>query len=129
MNQNLYNLRKRSPIESYRNHIPCGNKSCRKSCDQDSLQCKICLKFVHYKCQDLTKKYYLFIINNGLNYICNGSCYGSFLPFFEVENSVFSDTIIFDNDTVTEIVDKPEYPCKKCNTLCLQILYFKQGIL
>ena len=66
-----YNFRKRSPIASIRNHIPCEIYSCNKSCDHNSLQCAICLKYFHYKCKKATKKAYQNIVKDNLTYVCS----------------------------------------------------------
>ena len=109
-----YNRRRGGPIQLYRDHIPCGNKSCRTSCDHNSLRCIGCLQYFHYKCKKLSQEAYRNIVDNDLDYICDdgvkGSCYGAFFPFFEIENRYFLDTII-DHDGL--------YPCKKCKAECL----------
>ena len=87
----------------YRNHISCGNKSCKVSCDENSLTCVICEKYFHYKCQKLRKRDYQNIINNNLDYICNQNCYSSILPFFEC--------VSIDPDV--------SYPCRKCKLECM----------
>ena len=112
-NNTLKFTRRRSPIESYRNHIPCGNLSCRNSCDHNSLKCVGCSKNFHYKCNKVSERAYQNIIDNNLDYYCDTvdrKCHGCFLPFFEAENIVFLDTII-DHDSL--------YPCKKCKLECL----------
>ena len=109
---NASNFR-RSPIECYRNHIPCGDLSCKNSCDHNSLKCVGCSKNFHYKCNKVSEKAYQHIIDNNLDYFCDTvdrKCHACFLPFFEAENIVFLDTII-DHDGL--------YPCKKCKIECL----------
>ena len=104
---NAHTSKRRSPIALYRNHIPCGIKSCRNSCDHNSLYCVGCLKYFHYKCNGVSKTAYQHIGENNLDYICDfkekGSCYGSFLPFFVSDNKNFKDTIT-EHDGL--------YPCK-----------------
>ena len=94
----------------YRNYIPCGKLTCRTLCDHNSLNCILCKKYFHYGCQNLKKRDYQNIINNNLDYICDGDCYSSILPFFETERKYFLDTII-DHDGL--------YPCRKCKVECL----------
>ena len=111
---NAHPYKRRSPIASYRNHIPCGIPSCRNSCDHNSLKCVGCFKYFHYKCNKVSQNTYQNIFENNLDYICDfkekGSCYGSFLPFFVSDNKNFRDTIT-EHDGL--------YPCKKCKIECL----------
>ena len=90
---NAHTFKRRSPIALYRNHIPCGIKSCRNSCDHNSLTCVACLQTFHYKCNKVLQKTYQNIFENNLDYICDfkekGSCYGSLLPFFVSDNKNF----------------------------------------
>ena len=69
--KNACNSRRRSPIESYRNHIPCGDLSCKNSCDHNSLKCIGCSKNFHYKCNKVSERAYLNIIDNNLDYYCD----------------------------------------------------------
>jgi len=54
-----YNLRKRTPIPEYQNHVPCGHPSCKHSCNENSLYCVVCCKRYHYKCMKISRKKYL----------------------------------------------------------------------
>ena len=108
MPRNKY--RRNSPIESFRNHIPCGKLSCKNSCDHNSLQCIVCLKFFHYKCKGLSQTAYRDIISNGVGYICSEDCFCATLPFFVVGEIEFLDTITHHENL---------YPCKKCKFECL----------
>ena len=102
---------RRSPIASYRTHIPCGNYSCRHSCDNNCLQCVACLKFFHYKCKKLKRKDHLNFQNNNLDFVCSDECYRSYLPFFEFINPIEFLEDIFEHDGL--------YPCKRCKLECL----------
>ena len=108
MPRNKY--RRNSPIESFRNHIPCGKLSCRNSCDHNSLQCIVCLKFFHYKCKGLSQSAYQNIMSNDSGYICSEDCFSATLPFFDSSEIVFLDTITHHDNL---------YPCKKCKLECL----------
>ena len=99
-----------SPIESFRNHIPCGNLSCKNSCDHNSLHCIVCLKFFHYKCKGLSQTAYHDIITNNVGYICSRDCLSATLPFFDSNEIEFLDTITHHDNL---------YPCKKCKLECL----------
>ena len=91
MPQNKY--KRSSPIESFRNHIPCGKLSCKTSCDHNSLQCIVCQKFFHYKCKGLSQNSYQNIVSKDLGYICSKDCLSATLPFFVVNDIEFLDTI------------------------------------
>ena len=91
-----FELRKRSPIESFRNFIPCGVHSCKYSCVENSVQCEVCLKHFHYKCKNLTQKRYKNSIEKKVSYICSDMCLISFLPFsgldrIDIVNTCFGD--------------------------------------
>ena len=102
---------RRSPIASYRTHIPCGNYSCRYSCDDNCLQCIACAKFFHYKCKKLKRKDYCNFLDNNLDFICSDECYRSYLPFSEFINPIEFLESIFEHDGL--------YPCKRCKLECL----------
>ena len=109
-----YNLRyrntsKRSPIEAYRNFVRCGNPHCKVSCDKDRLHCVGCEKWFHFECKGLSRKQFNHISNKNIDYICDGSCFASLLPFSEIEH----------NDLMLTFNDNNQYPCKKCKNACL----------
>ena len=104
-----FELRKRSPIESFRNFIPCGVHSCKFSCVENSVQCEICLKYFHYKCKNLTQKRYKNIIEKKVSYICSDMCLISFLPFSGLDRI----------DIVNTCFGGGKNPCKKCKRECL----------
>ena len=108
MPRNKY--KRSSPIESFRNHIPCGKLSCKTSCDHNSLQCIVCQNFFHYKCKGLSQTSYQNIISNDLGYICSKDCFSATLPFFVVNDIEFLDTITHHDNL---------YPCTKCKFECL----------
>ena len=104
-----FDIRKRSPIEAFRNFIPCGVHSCKFSCIENSVICEICQKNFHYKCKCLSQKTYLRITKNKFSYICGKECYASILPFFDIDQIDIQNTFFDDN----------QHPCKKCKRNCV----------
>ena len=103
---------KKSSIPSFRNFIHCGILSCKKSCDQNSLYCMICMKWFHYKCKNISEKKYNEIVAKKLYFICDDhkhSCYSSIQPFSNVAQIDFLTTLMGDGI----------YRCKKCKKDCL----------
>ena len=104
-----FDIRKRSPIEAFRNFIPCGIHSCKFSCVGNSVICEICEKNFHYKCKSLSQKTYLRITKNNFSYICGKECYASILPFFDIDQIDIQNTFS----------DDDQHPCKKCKRNCV----------
>ena len=105
-----YSSRNRDPRNYFRNFIRCGNLSCKKSCDENYLECDICMKRYHYKCKKVTLTAYLSIINSNSTYVCSDNCFRSIFPFHDLKDNEFLTTFIN---------DKNEFPCKKCKLECL----------
>ena len=104
-----FELRKRSPIASFRTFIPCGNYSCKLSCVENSIQCLVCQKYFHYTCKGLTQKAYKNLIENKISYICSEKCQSSILPFSGLDKI----------DVVITFFGKGGNQCKKCKRECL----------
>ena len=105
-----YNLRKKSPILEYQNYISCGNYNCKDSClPSNSLTCKVCSTWFHYKCVGMSKKAYIKIMNCKSAYICSNKCYNVLLPFYELDHI----------DLLTSMWDSIQN-CHKCKKGCLK---------
>ena len=104
-----FDVRKKSPIEAFRNFIPCGVHSCKYSCVENSIVCEICLKHYHFKCRNLSKRKYLRITEKKCSYICSKECYSSIFPFWNIDDIDFHNTL---NDDAMN-------PCKKCKRNCI----------
>ena len=87
----------------------CAYSTCKKSCDENYLECGICSKRYHYECKKVTKTAYLIIINNNLTYICSEECFRAIFPFNDLD----------DDDFLTTFDETYEFPCKKCKLECL----------
>ena len=88
-----FDVRKRSPIEAFRNFIPCGVHSCKFSCVENSIVCEICLKHYHYTCRNLSKRKYLRITEKKCSYICSKECYSSIFPFWNIDDVDFQNML------------------------------------
>ena len=81
-----YSLRNRNPRNYFRKFIRCGVLKCKKSCDENYLECGICSKRYHYECKKVTKTAYSNIVNNNLTYICSEECFRAIFPFNDVDD-------------------------------------------
>ena len=104
-----YSFKNKNPCNYFRNFIHCGNLSCKENCDVNYLECDICLKRYHYKCEKVTLGDYLSIINNNSAYVCSDICFCSIFPYYDLN----------DNEFLTTFDDSNEFPCKKCKLECL----------
>ena len=107
-----FDIRKKSPIEAFRNFIPCGVHSCKFSCVENSIVCEICFKHYHFKCRNLSKRKYLRITEKKCSYICSKECYSSILPFWSIDDFDFQNTLY----------DDVLNPCKNVKgTVCIRL--------
>ena len=106
-----FNLRKKSPIEAYRNFVTCGVPACKKSCISNRVFCVVCLKWYHYKCLKLKESFYSEILDKHLSFVCSIECSNSLFPFSNLNQIDFLTTLVED--------PKESFPCKKCKKECL----------
>ena len=105
-----HNLRKKSPIEAYRNFVPCGLPACKKSCVNNRVFCVVCLKWFHYKCLKLKNSFYSEVVNSHLSFVCSDTCSLALHPFNNLDQIDFLSTVVD---------PKESFPCKKCKKECL----------
>ena len=102
------NLKYEQHIKQLRNFIRC--RQCQKDCYPNPFSCGICNKQFHFGCLNWTEKKFESHVEKNWLLICSNECYGSLLPFQELN----------EYEVISTYFGNGKNPCKSCRIDCVE---------